>query len=248
MRSAIHALSLTLVALLGAPVATARPIVYANSATAIADYTQDRMFEAQLFYAPKSYLSVGAGHMEIEGGGAILEHKVTYFRANFLAKRWNMEAAQANVFVWGGVDRAHITQLVSLTEPPGYSGHGHGEPAPPAESSYPRSIGATGWNAGGQIDFETRRFYSSFKTDSHRSSAFTHRIDTVQFGFAPYAHDVNTLATWFVVAGTRYSGNAAESHDNDQLSFLLRFFKKRTWIEAGATTDGKIQARAMFSL
>jgi hypothetical protein len=31
------------------------------------------------------------------------------------------------------------------------------------------------------------------------------------------------------------------------LALLLRFFKKRTWLEAGATTDGKIQAMAMFS-
>jgi hypothetical protein len=225
----------------------ARPIVYAHSTTVMADYTDGRMKEAQLFYAPRSFVSFGAGHMEIEGGGTHPEHRVTYFRANFLAKRWNMEAAQANVFVWGGVDSAHMSQIVSFTAPPDDSGHNHDAP-PPAELSYERSVSATGWNAGGQVDFETRRIYTSFKTDSHRSSAFTHRVDTLQFGIAPYVHDVNTLATWFVVSGTRYSGNAAGSHDGEQLSFLLRFFKKRTWIEAGATTDGKLLARAMFSL
>ena len=228
--------------------AEARPIVYAHSATAMADYSEGKMSEAQFFYAPRSFVSLGVGYMNIEGSGTHPEHEISYFRVNFLAKRWNMEAAQANVFVWGGVDNAHMTQIVSFTTPPVDSGHNHDEPAPPSETSYERTIGASGWNAGGQIDFETRRIYSSVKTDYHSSSAFTHRVDMVQFGIAPYVHDTNELATWLVVCATRYSGNASASHEEDQLSFLLRFFKKRTWIEAGATTDGKLQARAMFSL
>jgi hypothetical protein len=228
--------------------AEARPILYAQSTTAMVDHTADKMTEAQIFYAPRSFISFGVGHMDIEGGGSHAEHEVTYFRVNFLAKRWNLEAAQANIFAWGGVDNAHMTQIVSVTTPPADSDHDHDEPPPPSESSYERTIGASGWNAGGQIDYETRRIYSSFKTDYHNSSAFTHRVDTLQFGVAPYVHDTNELATWLVVCATRYSGNASGSHEEDQLSFLLRFFKKRMWIEAGATTDGKLQARAMFSL
>jgi hypothetical protein len=226
----------------------ARPIVYAHSTTVMADYTSDTMSEQQIYYAPKSFVSFGVGHMEIAGAGAHPEHEVSYFRLNFLAKRWNMEAAQANVFLWGGADNAHMTQIVSWTAPPDESEHNHGAPAPPADSSYEHTVRANGWNAGGQIDYETRRIYSSFKTDSHYSSAFTHRVDTLQFGIAPYAHEVDKLATWLVVCATRYSGNAGGAHQGDQVSFLLRFFRKRTWIEAGATTDGKIQARAMFSL
>ena len=226
----------------------ARPIAYAHSTTAMVDYTDDKMSEAQIFYAPRSFISFGVGHMEIEGGGAHAEHEITYFRVNVLAKRWNMEAAQANIFAWGGVDSAHMTQIVSVTAPPPDSEHGHDEPPPPSETSYERTIGANGWNAGGQIDYETRRIYSSFKIDYHSSSAFTHRVDMLQFGVAPYIHDTNELATWLVVCATRYSGNASGSHEEEELSFLLRFFKKRMWVEAGATTDGKLQARAMFSL
>jgi hypothetical protein len=236
------------VAALGFQTAQARPIVFAHSTTVMADYTEGRMSEAQVFYAPKAFVSFGVGHMDIEGSGAHPEHELSYFRVNLLAKRWNMESAQANVFLWGGADSAHMTQILSVTAAPVDSGHDHGAPAPPVESSYQRTVSATGWNAGGQIDFETRRIYSSFKTDTHNSSAFTHRVDTLQFGVAPYAHDSNDLATWFVVCATRYSGNAAGSHGGDQFSLLLRFFKKRTWLEAGATTDGKLQARAMFSL
>ena len=248
MNFRVHTVTVVLSALLVSNGADARPIAYAHSATVMADYTDDTLAEAQIFYAPRSFFSFGVGHLTIEGGGAHPEHKVSYFRLNFLAKRWNMEAAQANVFLWGGVDSAHMKQIVSFTQLPDDSGHSHGDPAPPSETSYERTISANGWNAGGQIDYETRRIYSSFKIDSHSSAAFTHRMDTLEFGIAPYAHDIDTLATWFVVSATRYSGNAAASHERDQLSFLLRFFKKRTWIEAGATTDGKLQARAMFSL
>jgi len=226
----------------------ARPIVFAHSITVMADYTASTTSEQQIFYAPKAFLSLGIGHLGIEGSGAHPDHEISYFRVNLLAKRWNMEAAQANVFLWGGADSAHMTQIVSFTAPPQDSEHSHGEPAPPAESSYERTIAASGWNAGGQIDYETRRIYSSFKTDSHYSSAFTHRMDMLQFGIAPYLAETDKLATWLVVCATRYSGNAGGAHEGDQLSFLLRFFKKRTWIEAGATTDGKIQARAMFTL
>ena len=60
--------------------------------------------------------------------------------------------AQANIFCGGGVASAHMTQIVSVTAPPPDSEHGHDEPPPPSETSYGRTIGANGWNAGGQFD------------------------------------------------------------------------------------------------
>ena len=74
-------------------------------------------------------------------------------------------------------------------------------------------------------------------------------MDTLEFGIAPYAHDIGHAGD--LVRRFRHAllGKRRQLHmSGDQLSFLLRFFKKRTWIEAGATTDGKLQARAMFSL
>jgi hypothetical protein len=74
------------------------------------------------------------------------------------------------------------------------------------------------WNAGAQADYETRRIYASLKTDYHDSSAFSHRIDTLQLGLAPYEHDYESLATWFVVQGRRYTG---EIHDGTEWAFLV---------------------------
>ena len=73
---------------------------------------------------------------------------------------------------------------------------------------------------------------------------FEHRIDTLQLGIAPYEHDFDTLATWFVVQGRQYTGGI---HEGTEWALLLRLFKGGAWIEAGATEDGKLQAMAMFN-
>jgi hypothetical protein len=36
-------------------------------------------------------------------------------------------------------------------------------------------------------------------------------------------------------------------HEGTEVALLLRLFKKAAWIEAGATTDGKLQFMAMFN-
>lgn len=200
-----------------AAAAHAKPIAYANGTTVMAEYGADTMNEAQIFYAPEYFWSAGLGYTEIDSDITGERREITYARANYLVKRWNLEDAQANVFTWGGAGTAYVSEL---------KGH------------------EFTWNAGGQIDYETRRIYSSLKTDYFNSTAFSHRIDTLQLGIAPYEHDVDTVATWFVVQGRRYSG---EIFAGTEWAFLLRFFKRGGWIEAGATTDGKLQAMAMIN-
>jgi len=97
---------------------------------------------------------------------------------------------------------------------------------------------------GAQFDFETRRVYASFKTDLQESQHTSNRIDTLQLGWAPYKHDYDTLATWIVVQGRTYTGDIAPGVEK---ALLVRFFKGGTWVEAGATTDRKLQAMVMFN-
>jgi len=195
----------------------AKPIAFAHGTTIMAEYGAGTMNEAQVFYAPKYFFSLGLGYTELDSSLVDQRREITYARANYLVKRWNLEAAQANVFTWGGVGNAYVSET--------------------------RDHDFT-WNAGGQVDYETRRVYASLKTDLFRSPAFSHRIDTVQLGIAPYEHDMETLATWFVVQGRRYTG---QIDDGTEVAFLLRLFRKGAWVEAGATTDGKLQAMAMVN-
>jgi hypothetical protein len=218
MMGTFHArLALALLTLTAGSLAQAKPIAFARGTTLMAEYGAGTMNELQLFYAPRYFVSVGAGHLALQSNIDSRTRDITYARVNYLPKRWNMASAQANIFLWGGVGRAHL----------GDTGQN-----------------LIAWNAGGQVDYETRRVYGSLRSDLHESSAFSHRIDTLQLGLAPYEHDYEDLATWFVVQGRRYTGRI---YDGTEWALLLRLFKGGTWIEAGATTDGKLQAMAMVN-
>jgi hypothetical protein len=197
--------------------AAAKPIAYARGTTFMAEYGAGTMNEVQLFHAPRYWYSAGGGWLELESEDGSRHRDIAYVRVNLLAKRWNLPAAQANVFAWGGLGRA-------------------------TGNDFDGSVLAR--NVGLQVDYETRRVYSAFRADLQESDHFSHRIDTLQLGWAPYAHDYDTLATWIVVQGRRYTGGIAEG---TEIALLLRLFKGGTWVEIGATTDGNVQAMAMFN-
>jgi hypothetical protein len=195
----------------------AKPIAFANGTTAMAEYGAGTMTEIQAFYAPSYRYSIGGSHLSLNSDVNDSTRDITYARFNYLPKRWNFESAQANVFVWGSVGRARI-------------GETHDD--------------EFAWNAGGQFDYETRRVYGSLRTDFHEGRSYSHRIDTLQLGLAPYKHDYQTLAVWFVVQGRDYTGDL---YDGVEWAALVRLFKRTAWVEAGVTVDGKLQAMLMFN-
>src|SRR3954469_8584101 len=198
-RSMACAASLALISL----GALAKPIAFAQGTTVMAEYGAGTMEEAQVFYAPKYFLSLGGGYLALESDIDHRRREIGYARANYLVKRWNMESAQANIFTWGGIGEAYVSEV---------------------------NAHQFAWNAGAQVDYETRRIYASAKTDLHNGADFTNRIDTLQLGIAPYKHDFNTLATWIVVQAREYTGGI---HDGTEWALLLRLFKRGAWIEAG---------------
>jgi hypothetical protein len=204
-------------ALAGPLIATAKPIAFADGTTVMAEYGAGTMKELQVFYAPRFDYSVGAGHVDFNSDVNGRAEHITYGRLNWLAQRWNLDAAQANVFVWGGAgaatgDRFSGTRLAG--------------------------------NAGAQADYETRRIYASLKTDLQQSSEFSDRVDTLQLGLAPYKHDYGGLATWFLFQARHYTGDL---HSGIETALLLRLFKGGAWVEAGVTKAGKPQVMAMFN-
>lgn len=211
------ALSIALLAGGVCATAHAKPIAFADGTTVMGEYGAGTMTEIQAFYAPSFRYSLGGGHLSLNSAETNATRDITYARINFLPRRWNLESAQANVFVWGGLGRAHIGET------------GDDQLA---------------WNAGGQLDYETRRVYGSLRSDYHTASAFSHRIDTLQLGFAPYPHDYETLAVWFVVQAREYTGGL---FDGTEWAALVRLFKRNAWLEAGATREGKLQAMLMFN-
>ena len=195
----------------------AKPIAYANGTTVMAEYGAGTMNEAQVFHAPAYWWSAGAGWLELDSEDGSIERDIVTVRGNLLAKRWNLPGAQANVFIWGGLGSATGS---------GFDRH-----------EFVRNVGF-------QADYETRRVYSAFRSDLNESGEFSHRLDTLQLAWAPYEHDYDTLATWIVVQGRHYTGGL---YDGVETALLLRLFKGGTWVEVGATTDGNLQAMAMFN-
>ena len=197
--------------------AHAKPIAFANGTTTMAEYGAGTMTELQLFHAPRYWYSLGGGLLELTGDHGRFDRRIAYLRANLLAKRWNLPAAQANVFAWGGLGTAR------------------GSSFPGNELAY---------HAGGQFDYETRRVYASLRTDWHRADTFAHRIDTLQLGLAPYEHEYDSLATWIVLQGRQYTQGL---YPGTEWALLLRLFKGGAWLEAGWTADGHPQAMLMFN-
>ncbi len=195
----------------------AKPISFARGSTVMLEYGGGTMTEVQAFYAPKYWWSAGVGDVSFDLADGSGQDSITYLRVNGLAKRWNMPAAQANVFVWGGVGQARSNAFQGSE---------------------------TAWNYGAQADYETRRIYASLRTDWQDADSFKHHTNTLQFGIAPYQHDYDTLATWVVFQARTYDRHL---YDGVETALLLRFFKKGTWIEAGVTNEKKLQAMAMFN-
>jgi hypothetical protein len=205
------------VAMAAASPAMAKPIAFADGTTVMAEYGAGTMQELQIFYAPRFDYSVGGGHVDYTSDENGEREHINYVRLNWLAHRWNLDDAQANIFAWGGAGSATGTRFDGT-----------------------RLAG----NAGLQLDYETRRIYASLKSDLQRSSEFSDRIDTLQLGVAPYKHDYGGIATWFVFQARHYTGDL---HSGIETAALLRLFKGGAWIEAGVTNAGKVQAMAMFN-
>lgn len=216
MKSGILGLCALALGLIATPLA-AKPIAFAHGWTLMGEYGGGGMNEAQLYYAPRYWYSLGGGRIELEQADGDFDRRIAYLRANALLKRWNLPQAQGNLFAWGGVGRATGSDFDGTT---------------------------TAANTGFQADYETRRVYASLRSDLHYSRRFSHRIDTVQLGWAPYAHDYESLATWLVVQARHYTSGL---YDGIEPALVLRLFKGPVWVELGGTSKGELQAMLMIN-
>ena len=204
-------------ALAGSVSVMAKPIAFAGGSTLMAEYGAGTMEELQFFYAPRYDFSFGGGYLALNSDETTKTRYLSYVRLNCLVHRWNLDDAQANIYIWGGLGAA-------------------------TGNTFAGSVFTQ--NAGAQADYETRRVYASLKTDLQRSPDFSHRIDTLQLGLAPYKHEYGGVATWFLVQAREYTGGL---HRGAETAVLLRLFKGGVWVEAGITNAGKLQAMAMFN-
>lgn len=199
----------------------AKPIAFQQGYSGMSEYGAGTMQEVQLFYAPRYWWSAGPGFLRLNSEDGQLARNISYLRGNLLVQRWNLPQAQGNVFAWGSLGGASGSDFTGT--------HLAG-------------------NAGAQLDYETLRYYGSLRSEFHYSSAYAHRIDTLQVAWAPYAHDWDRLATWLLLQARGYTGGL---YEGTETALMLRFFGTRAWgsawLELGATQDGAIQSMLMFN-
>jgi hypothetical protein len=204
--------------------AEAKPIAFADGTTLMHERNTN-MLESQAFYAPAYWWSVGPGVIRLTSDDKQKQREIGYVQFNYLVKRWNQPSAQGNLFAFAGVGSARST-----------------------ETGGPLGNTETVWRYGGQGDYETRSLYTSFKTDGYRGSRFSHRIDTLQVGVAPYEHDYDDLATWFVLQLRHYTGGLRdESVRKLDQTAIVRLFKGPVWLELGINRERHTQFMIMYN-
>ena len=224
-RKLFDPLAVALVGALGTITASAlhaKPIAFADGTTTMHERNTN-MLETQAFYAPTYWWSAGPGYLRLTSDDKQKEREISYVQANALIKRWNMPAAQANLFAYGGVGSAKSSENAG------------------------RSVTTdTVWRYGLQGDYETRKVYTSLKMDGYKSAVFSHRISTLQLGVAPYEHDYEDLATWFVLQLRHYTGGIRDVNANKiEQTALIRLFKGPVWVELGINRERHTQFMIM---
>jgi hypothetical protein len=206
-RLAAVATALTLA--VGAPAAHAGLFIAKDVWMAMAYWTPEyRMTEVMYGLTPR--LSVGAGWVGLRSDDRVAQQQDTrigYAQANYLVHRVHRPDSVANFYVFGGLGGAR-GDFFGGTEP--------------------------SWHGGGQIDWESRRWYVNGNVHWWGSDAFRYRIDTVTLGWAPYAADYEDWATWFLIRAERRS----DLTTGTEVFPALRLFHKDLWFEIGRSNRG----------
>lgn len=168
-------------------------------------------------YSPKWWLGTGA---VVE----TVDQERIYSSAHFglLVKRWNLEDAQGNFYVFGGPGYYSNRVLGEVIDEGGFS------------------------RIGAQLDYETRRIYLNARYVERRTfdgfDALDNLIDLAA-GFAPFVADYDDLNLWLVL---RYMDG--DKMKSSMVSPLVRFFYKNYLWEVGMSTKGNAQLNFMIHM
>lgn len=186
----------------------ARPVSYPGGWTLMQMNDRDA-HSVHMHYSPTARYSVG--------------YKGEYWRdedwqfhgvqVNYLGKRWNAPASQANFYIKSGAGVA-------------YSDYGRFDNHTQAAAF-----------AGIALDWEDRRYFTSYENRATYAgdiaSFFTQKA---RVGIAPYVGDYGDLHTWLMLQVDHHPSK----DDSITVTPLVRFFKGEYLAEAGISDNGDI--------
>ncbi|WP_374028773.1 hypothetical protein [Bdellovibrio bacteriovorus] len=180
----------------------AHPVSF-QGATSLMSYNKENENELMLTYSVKNYLAAGLTYYKVE------DVEYTVPRLNFLAKRWNNEDSQGNIYLSAGYG---------------------------SERSFEERNGVTLVSA--DVDWESRKYYTSFqynkyfRQDTEAANRTDFEMMKARVGVAPYLAEYNELNAWFIVQFEKSNDKAIETTQ------FIRLFYKNVLVEFGATIGG----------
>lgn len=193
--------------LLAPLVAAAHPVAFRN-ATGIMGGHSSRLSHHQINHSFRHWFASGIHHIkEIRPTGS---RKATFASANFLVKRWNGNALQANLYNAWGLGRSDLG-------------------GPPQSAAYGMI----------QFDIEDRNYYFLTKHlrvfNRERNDLAQTKL---RAGFAPYVAKFNGIHAWLILEWEQSRFFTPRPDHIQSLTPLLRIFYKTLLFEIGQSFDG----------
>ena len=169
----------TLLATLLAPISSqAGPMGFKDSSMAMGDFSPNWQ-EAWVNHAITSRDAFGAGALGMRSDNGILRRTLVEATYTRLAKRWNGEHSQANIWLLAGVGALQGNDFAGT-----------------------RTMLAPGISA----DYETTRLYVNATARLSRAPGINHDFASARAGFSFYETDYEETQPWFIVEARRMRG------------------------------------------
>ena len=169
----------TLLATLLAPISSqAGPMGFKGSSMAMGDFSPNWQ-EAWVNHAITSRDAFGAGAVGMRSDNGILRRTLVEATYTRLAKRWNGEHSQANIWLLAGVGALQGNDFAGT-----------------------RTMLAPGISA----DYETTRLYVNATARLYRAPGINHDFASARAGFSFYETDYEETQPWFIVEARRMRG------------------------------------------
>ena len=177
-----------------------------------ANTTHPERNDTRIHYSFNPKLAFGAVYTRAEDKNE-RDSEFVIPRFNYLLKRWNNPGSQANIYLYGGLG-----------------------------AGWEQSESGFAAIAGAQADYETRRFYTQFNTESIQGESDNDfQMHSYRIGVAPYLAEFDEVQT-FLIGSVSHT---PEMEDEWTAGPIIRIFYKDYLVELGAHS-GKFMGTVMF--
>jgi hypothetical protein len=186
-------------------ISSARPVSYGGGWTLMQKNNHNKN-SIHLHYSPSYKYSIGYKSEYLREGNISLNS----LQLNNLIKRWNLPAAQGNLYLKSNIGNATKSKNNEI-----YS-----------------SLGLA-------TDFETRRYFISYQNNYYKSDGDVINIfqQNIQFGIAPYVANYNNIHSWIMI---RIDHEPDSDDNKIIKTGLIRLFKGVNLLELGITSNKKL--------